>query len=281
MFVAGAHFAPLQSAALPTGLQQRASMMHAVSTPPAMLQLNDVSVSYRTRGADIAALHRVSVSVGAGEFVSILGPSGCGKSTLLKVAAGLLQPTRGTVALHDAEAPRAGVGVAFQKPLLLPWKTVRENVLLPVRAAGLPLERYRVRCDQLLDTMGLAAFAGNYPRELSGGMQQRVGLARMLIADPSVLLMDEPFSALDAMTREALSLELQRIWSAHRKSVLFITHSIPEAVFLSDRVLVMSARPGQIVESLAIDLPRPRTLDTMTAPAFVGACNRLRQRFIQ
>jgi NitT/TauT family transport system ATP-binding protein len=129
--------------------------------------------------------------------------------------------------------------------------------------------------------MGLAAFAGNYPRELSGGMQQRVGLARMLIADPSVLLMDEPFSALDAMTREALSLELQRIWIADRKSVLFITHSIPEAVFLSDRVLVMSARPGRIVESLDIDLPRPRTLDTMTAPAFVDACNHLRQRFIQ
>ncbi|MBW0447713.1 ABC transporter ATP-binding protein [Paraburkholderia phenoliruptrix] len=256
-------------------------MTHDVQTLPATLQLTDVSVSYRTRGADIHALHEVSVSVGAGEFVSILGPSGCGKSTLLKVAAGLLQPTRGEIAFHDTRAARADVGVAFQKPLLLPWKSVRENVLLPLRAAGLPVERYQARCNQLLDTMGLAAFAGNYPRELSGGMQQRVALARMLIADPSVLLMDEPFSALDAMTREALSLELQRIWIADRKSVLFITHSIAEAVFLSDRVLVMSARPGRIVESLDIDLPRPRTLDTMTAPAFVDACNHLRQRFIQ
>jgi len=263
-------------------------MTHAAAytapSAPATLQITDVSVSYRTRSADIHALQQVSLTVGAGEFVSIVGPSGCGKSTLLKVAAGLLPPTQGSLELRGPQAgqtPAAAVGVAFQKPLLLAWKTVRENVLLPVRAAGLPVAQYTQRCERLLDTMGLRAFADHYPRELSGGMQQRVGLARMLILNAPVLLMDEPFSALDALTREALTLELQRIWSEDRKSVLFITHSIAEAVFLSDRVLVMSARPGRIVESLTIDLPRPRTLETMSAPAFVEACRHLRERFIK
>jgi NitT/TauT family transport system ATP-binding protein len=169
----------------------------------------------------------------------------------------------------------------FQEANLLPWRNLIRNIYLPFEIKRLKPSDYRDRINGLLKRVGLAGFEHKFPRELSGGMQQRVGLARMLIADPSVLLMDEPFSALDAMTREALSLELQRIWIADRKSVLFITHSIAEAVFLSDRVLVMSARPGQIVESLDIELPRPRTLDTMTAPAFVDACNHLRQRFIQ
>ncbi len=250
---------------------------------PATLQITGVSVSYPTRGGEIHALQDVELTVKPGEFVSILGPSGCGKSTLLKVAAGLLKPTRGTVSLDGlaVSGPRTDVGVAFQKPLLLPWKTVRGNILLPVRAAQLPVANYWQRCDRLLETMGLSEFANNYPRELSGGMQQRAGLARMLIQDPSVLLMDEPFAALDAMTREALSLELQRIWMADMKSVLFITHSIAEAVFLSDRVLVMSSRPGRVVEVLDIDLPRPRTLDTMTDSAFVDACSHLRQYFVK
>jgi NitT/TauT family transport system ATP-binding protein len=254
-----------------------------VPAPPATLEMTNVSVSYPTRGEDIHALHDVGLTIESGEFVSILGPSGCGKSTLLKVAAGLLKPKRGTVSLGglNVSGPRTEIGVAFQKPLLLPWKTVRDNVLLPVRAAQLPVANYRQRCDRLLELMGLAQFAGNFPRELSGGMQQRAGLARMLIQDPSILLMDEPFAALDAMTREALSLELQRIWMTDMKSVLFITHSIAEAVFLSDRVLVMSARPGRIVEALDIDLPRPRTLETMTTPAFVDACSHLRQHFVK
>jgi NitT/TauT family transport system ATP-binding protein len=262
-------------------------MTHAAASRapslPATLQMTDVSVSYPTRAGEIHALQDVALSVGSGEFVSILGPSGCGKSTLLKVAAGLLKPTRGTVSLGGltVAGPRTDVGVAFQKPLLLPWKTVRDNILLPVRAAQLPVAGYGQRCDHLLEMMGLSEFANNYPRELSGGMQQRAGLARMLIQDPSVLLMDEPFAALDAMTREGLSLELQRIWMTDMKSVLFITHSIAEAVFLSDRVLVMSARPGRVVEALDIDLPRPRTLETMNAPAFVDACSHLRQYFVK
>jgi NitT/TauT family transport system ATP-binding protein len=253
------------------------------STLTATLAMSGVSVSYRTRRGDILAVQDVDLDVSTGEFVSVLGPSGCGKSTVLKVAAGLLQPTAGQVQIRGVplSGPRRDVGVAFQKPLLLPWKTVRDNILLPVRAAGSPVAEFDERCDALLALMGLSGFAGNYPRELSGGMQQRVGLARMLIHDPSLLLMDEPFAALDAMTREALSLELQRIWMEHRKSVLFITHSIAEAVFLSDRVLVMSARPGSVVEALDIDLPRPRTLDTMTTPPFIAACDRLRRHFVQ
>ena len=253
------------------------------SSTATTLSMTDVSVSYRTRRGDILAIRNATLSVSAGEFVSILGPSGCGKSTLLKVAAGLLQPTVGEVRIgaEPMVGPRRDVGVAFQKPLLLPWKTVRDNILLPVRATGSRVAGSLERCASLLALMGLSAFAENYPRELSGGMQQRVGLARMLIHDPSLLLMDEPFAALDAMTREALSLELQRIWMEHMKSVLFITHSIAEAVFLSDRVLVMSARPGSVVQALDIALPRPRTLNTMTTASFIAACDHLRRHFVQ
>jgi NitT/TauT family transport system ATP-binding protein len=251
--------------------------------PDVLLDIDDVSLVYQTRRGEIQALSNIDLSVARGEFLSILGPSGCGKSTLLKIAAGLLHPTRGQakIAGTPITAPSTGVGVAFQKPQLLPWKTVIENVLLPIRASGKPLAAAKERAAALLRMVQLDEFTNNYPRELSGGMQQRVGLARMLAHDPDLLLMDEPFAALDAMTRESLTLELQRIWLQHAKSVLFITHSIPEAVFLSDRVLVMSARPGRVVESYAIDLPRPRTLDTMTSPRFVEACDHLRRHFVQ
>jgi NitT/TauT family transport system ATP-binding protein len=257
--------------------------MTPVTAAPAILKVADVSLVYRTVRGEIEALREVDLSVGAGEFVALLGPSGCGKSTLLKIAAGLLRPSSGRVTLGQAPvtAPRTDVGVAFQRPLLLPWKTVRDNVLVPIRAARLPSAGMLERCAALLELMGLSEFATNYPRELSGGMQQRVGLARMLIHDPSLLLMDEPFAALDAMTRETLSLELQRIWMRYAKSVLFITHSIAEAVFLSDRVLVMSARPGRVIESLDIDLPRPRTLETMASAAFTAACDHLRRHFVK
>ncbi len=251
-------------------------------TAAPLLQAQAVSVSYQTRRGSIDALREVDLSVGEGEFVTILGPSGCGKSTLLKLAAGLLAPTHGRieVAGNVVDGPNRDIGVAFQKPTLLPWRTVLDNVLLPSQTVGEAGPAAVARARELLDVVGLRDFADNYPKELSGGMQQRVGLARMLQRDPKLLLMDEPFAALDAMTREALTLELQRIWMRDRKSVLFITHSIAEAVMLSDRVLVMSARPGRVVEDYRVDIARPRTLATLTEPAFVAATDHLRRHFI-
>jgi len=251
-------------------------------TAAPLLQARAVSVSYQTRRGSIDALRDVDLAVGEGEFVTILGPSGCGKSTLLKLAAGLLAPTHGRVEVGGVpvEGPSRDIGVAFQKPTLLPWRSVLDNVLLPSETAGERGADAERRARELLDLVGLRDFAGNYPNELSGGMQQRVGLARMLQRDPRLLLMDEPFAALDAMTREALTLELQRIWMRDRKSVLFITHSIPEAVMLSDRVLVMSARPGRVIEDFKVDIPRPRTMATLAEPAFTAAADHLRRHFI-
>lgn len=245
------------------------------------LQLRDIELTYPTRSGTIQALSNVNLSVREGEFVAILGPSGCGKSTLLKLAAGLLPASGGQITLggHPLSGPGKQTGVVFQKPNLLPWKTVLENVLLPARTLGLAIAPARLRAYQMLELVGLAEFAANYPFELSGGMQQRVGIARMLLHDPQLLLMDEPFAALDALSRETLMLELQRIWEQQRKSVLFITHSIQEAVFLADRVLVMSPRPGTLVEDLTIPLPRPRTLETLAAQDFMQLCQHLRSHF--
>jgi NitT/TauT family transport system ATP-binding protein len=246
------------------------------------LTLQEVGLTYTTRRGQIDALDGVNLEIGAGEFVALLGPSGCGKSTVLKLAAGLMTATRGSVAVSSVPVAGPGrhTGVVFQKPNLLPWKTVLSNVLLPARTLNLPLEAARERALALLDLVGLAEFADDYPFELSGGMQQRVGIARMLLHDPDLLLMDEPFAALDALSREALMLELQRTWSQQRKSVLFITHSIQEAVFLADRVLVMSPRPGKIVEALTIPLPRPRRLDLLADETFMALCQHLRRHFI-
>jgi len=193
----------------------------------------------------------------------------------------LMPPSSGQVLLASeaVNGPGRHAGVVFQKPNLLPWKSVLNNVLLPARTLGLPKGPARQRALELLALVGLAPFANDYPFELSGGMQQRVGIARMLLHDPQLLLMDEPFAALDALSRETLMLELQRIWEQQRKSVLFITHSIQEAVFLADRVLVMSPRPGRIVEELAISLPRPRTLETLGDERFMVLCQHLRRYF--
>ena len=249
----------------------------------ALLQIDNISMTYRARRGMIEALASLSINVGRGEFVSVIGPSGCGKSTVLKITAGLLRPTSGRVILdaRPITGPRRDVGIAFQKPTLLPWKSVLENVLLPTKALKLEPAMARERAQELLQLVGLSKFEHNYPGELSGGMQQRVGLARMLAHDPTFLLMDEPFAALDAMTREALAVELQRIWLNTKKSVLFITHSIPEAVFLSDRVVVMSARPGRVLEQVSIALPRPRTPDTMAGEAFGKICLHLRHDFAE
>ncbi len=254
----------------------------AAAAPPGetapLLQAEALSLVYQTRRGAITALDGLELAIARGEFLSIIGPSGCGKSSLLKVAAGLLPPSAGAVSLSGSAilGPRRDVGVVFQRPTLLPWKTVLQNVLVPAETLRLDKAAARRRAAELLRLVGLADFGDDYPGELSGGMQQRVGLARSLIHDPAVLLMDEPFAALDALTREHMMIELQGIWRGTGKSVLFITHSIPEAVFLSDRVAVMSARPGRIVEEVPVDIPRPRGVETMGTAAFGELCTRLR-----
>ena len=213
-----------------------------------------------------------------GEFLSIVGPSGCGKSTLLKILAGLMPASEGAALLNASpiEGPRKDIGVVFQSPVLFPWRSVLGNVLLPADVQHLGRARMTARALDLLALVGLTGFEHRYPWELSGGMQQRVALVRALIHDPALLLMDEPFGALDALTREAMNVELQRIWLDRRKTVVFITHSTTEAVFLADRVAVMTARPGKIGDLFAIDLPRPRPLDVMTTEKFGGYVRRVR-----
>ncbi|MBI3637704.1 MAG: ABC transporter ATP-binding protein [Candidatus Rokubacteria bacterium] len=230
-------------------------------------------MTYATARGDVEALRDISVSVGRGELLALVGPSGCGKSTLLRIVAGLRAATRGSVAVagRPVTRPIAAVGMVFQAPVLLRWRTVLDNVLLPAELAGLDRSRYRERAVALLRLVGLGEFADKLPRELSGGMQQRASLCRALLLDPPVLLMDEPFGALDAMTRDEMNLELLRVWGeagSHRKTILFVTHSIPEAIFLADRVLVMTPRPGRVARVFDVDLPRPRTVATRATGEF-------------
>src|SRR5919206_212102 len=226
----------------------------------------------------VTALQDIDFAVGNGEFVSVVGPSGCGKSTLLKILAGLMPASEGEALLNNVPiaGPRKDIGVVFQSPVLFPWRSVLANVLLPVDVQQLGRERMTQRALELLTLVGLQGFEHRYPWELSGGMQQRVALVRALIHDPALLLMDEPFGALDALTREAMNVELQRIWLERRKTVLFVTHSTTEAVFLADRVLVMTQRPGRIGDLLTVDIPRPRSLDVMNTERFGAHVRRIR-----
>jgi len=229
-----------------------------------VIQLSGVAKTYRTRRGDpVEALAETSLTVAENEFVTLVGPSGCGKSTLLKLVAGLVPLTRGEIRVRDqvVREPFPDVGFVFQQPVLLPWRSVLDNVLFSVEMLGLDARPYRKTAGDLLELTGLTGFETKYPHELSGGMQQRVAICRALLPDPSLLLMDEPFGALDAMTREEMSLELLRIWEERRKTILFVTHSIPEAILLADRVVVMSPRPGRIARVIGVDLPRPRTMD--------------------
>jgi NitT/TauT family transport system ATP-binding protein len=243
-----------------------------------VIAVRKLTKSYGGGASAIVALEDIDFSVTDGEFMSIVGPSGCGKSTMLKILAGLIPATSGELSLNGSpiEGPRKDIGMVFQSPVLFPWRSVLGNVLLPADVQRLGREAMTKRALELISLVGLSGFENRYPWELSGGMQQRVALVRALIHDPALLLMDEPFGALDALTREAMNVELQRIWMERRKTVLFVTHSTAEAIFLADRVLVMTPRPGKIGDLLQIDLPRPRTLDVMNTPAFGTYAKRIR-----
>lgn len=234
-----------------------------------LISIRNVKKTYRTRDTELEALGDVSFDLFSGEFVSIVGPSGCGKTTLLKILAGLLPKSGGEIVVDGSSFDiTREVGFVFQKPLLLHWRKILDNVLLPVEILKADRRAMTSRARELLALVGLEGFEDRYPNELSGGMQQRVSIARALIHDPKLLLMDEPFGALDAITRERLNLELLRIWGETRKTILFVTHGINEAVFLSDRVVVLTARPSRMAASLDIGLPRPRTQEARVLPEF-------------
>lgn len=247
------------------------------------VQISNLKKEYRTKKShSIVALDEVNLSIKRGEFVSLVGPSGCGKTTLLKILASLIKSTEGEILIDGQRVrkPSADVGVVFQEPTLLPWRTILENIMLPIELVrGLNREQYLESALNLMKKVGLNGFENKYPKELSGGMRQRAGICRALIRDPKVLLMDEPFGALDAMTREFLNVELQRIWMEQKKTIVFVTHSIPEAVFLSDRVVVMCPRPGRISEIVPIDMPRARKLSDMNSKYAGDVLAHIRRHF--
>lgn len=247
----------------------------------AVVSLLSVTQTYGSASTGIAALRDVSITVGDGEFVSIVGPSGCGKSTLLRIIADLLSPTEGRVLIrgrspHEARERRE-IGMVFQSPVLYDWRSVRRNIELPLEVIGRPRPERRGRAEEMLRLVGLEQFASSYPWQLSGGMQQRVSIARALVFDPVILLMDEPFGALDELGRERMNGELQRIWAQTGKTVLFVTHSVPEAVFLSSRIVVMSPHPGRVMAEVTVDLPRPRTTDTRTDSHYYDLITQVRR----
>jgi len=241
-------------------------------------RIADLSKTFHRRG--LKALDSVNLTLHQGTFTSVIGPSGCGKSTLLKIMAGLIPASSGEVLLHGmpVTGPRQDIGIMFQQPTLLPWRTTLQNVLLPIeiRSGSDAAQARSAEALQLLELVGLEGFDHVHPHELSGGMAQRVAICRMLVTGPAILLLDEPFGALDELTREYMNVELQRICRERDATSFMVTHAIPEAVFLADRVAVMSVRPGRIAELVEVDLPRPRTLDMMTTPEFGALVRRVR-----
>jgi NitT/TauT family transport system ATP-binding protein len=250
--------------------------------PQPSIVLREVSKTYRRGAKTTHALDGVSLSIAAGEFVAIVGPSGCGKSTLLRLICGLIPASSGEIVIGDRRVtkPDGGVGIVFQAPILLDWRTVIGNLLFPVEMQGKPVADYLPQARKLLAQVGLADFADRYPYELSGGMRQRAAIARALVHDPVILIMDEPFGALDALTREQMRIDLERLWLTSKKTVLFITHSIDEAVLLSDRVVVMSPRPGRIERIIDIPSPRPRGLAGRKRPEFIAISQEITEIFL-
>lgn len=248
--------------------------MTTTAAPP-LLRLQGVTKRFSQAGNDVVALSDLSLSVSEREFVVIVGPSGCGKSTLLKVVADLLPVTEGVITRDAGLKHPGGIGMVFQTPVLLPWRNVLKNVLLPTEL--LRIRQAESRARKLLAEVGLEEFEGALPYQLSGGMQQRVAICRALLPDPKLLLMDEPFGALDAITRERLNLQLQEIWEKTHKTILLVTHSIEEAVFLSDRIVVMTPRPGRVAEIIDNELPRPRSVATYHDALFSDYAARIRE----
>jgi NitT/TauT family transport system ATP-binding protein len=246
-----------------------------VSARDPAVRVQDLTKSFERR----AALENVSFDVHDNEFVALLGPSGCGKSTTLRLVAGLARPTSGRVLYRGVEVggPVPDAAMVFQSPVLLPWRRTIENVLFTAEMRGLSGSRYRERASELVRLAGLDGFERSYPHELSGGMQQRVAICRALLLEPSLLLMDEPFGALDVLTRERMTFELQRIWMAAKSTVLFVTHSITESVLLSDSIVVLSARPGRVKSVIPVGLPRPRTAKTLSDPGFLRLAAEVRE----
>ncbi|MFQ5610575.1 MAG: ABC transporter ATP-binding protein [Anaerolineae bacterium] len=246
-----------------------------------VIELQGVSKQFGSGSKIVEALEDVNLSVEAGEFISLIGPSGCGKSTLLRVLGDLIEPTAGTVRIKGKTAQQARAdrdyGMVFQSPILYEWRDVRRNVELPLEVMGYSHSEWQERVDSMLELVGLEKFDKSHPWQLSGGMQQRVAIARALAFQPSILLMDEPFGALDEMTREYLNLELLNIFTRTDVTIIFVTHSIPEAVFLSTRVVVMSARPGTIKQIVPIDLPQPRSFDTRETPRYFELVTKVRE----
>ena len=251
-----------------------------VTAPESAVVAEKLSVRFGEGKAATLALSDVDLTIGTGDFVSLIGPSGCGKTTLLRAIADLVQPSSGLLRVNGMtpEAARLAraYGYVFQAPALLPWRTVARNIMLPLEIMGLPRERRRAEAAHYIDLVGLKDFAGKFPWQLSGGMQQRVSIARALSFKPSLLLMDEPFGALDEITRDGLNLHLRELWARTGLTGVFVTHSIPEAVFLSTHIVVMSARPGRIVEVILSDLPRQRALEDRDTPAFLAISKRVR-----
>lgn len=263
---------------LQPGIQPVVSETPAGAHAPA-IELTGISKTYAaSKGVAVDAVVDFSLTVADGEFITLVGPSGCGKSTMLKILGGLTSATRGSMQLHGA--PHAGptpeIGIVYQQPLLLPWRTVLDNVMVPVEVLKLPKDKMRAEARKLLEVLGLTDFEKSYPHQLSGGMQQRVGIARALVYDPAILLMDEPFGALDAMTRDQMTVELMRVSSQFGKTVIFVTHSISEAVLLADRVVVMTPRPGKIAGIIDVDLARPRDLSVVNTPRFGELAEQVR-----
>jgi NitT/TauT family transport system ATP-binding protein len=260
--------------------EHTASAAHAGRSSP-YISIANVDKVYAVDGSPIAALRDINLDIAAGEFISVVGPSGCGKSTLLKCVAGLQPITLGSISVQQQPvvAPPDNMAVVFQRDVLLDWRTILDNVLIVVEFRGLRRRNYEERALELLKNYGLDGYADRYPWELSGGMRQRVAICRALIVDPELLLMDEPFGALDAMTRDDLNVELERLWYETRKTVIFITHGIDEAVYLADRVVVMARNPGRIAEIVHIDIPRPRPLSIRQSEDFGKYVHHIRHLF--
>jgi len=253
------------------------SMAPSLPSQP-ILRAEHISVTFPSRQGGLDALNDVSFDVCQGEFICVVGPSGCGKSTLLRVLSGLLPPTSGQVYLRgqSLDGPCNDIGIVFQKANLMPWRTALQNITLPLEIQGLEATQAQQHAVALIRLVGLEGFEGNHPHELSGGMAQRVSIARALVHDPEILLLDEPFGSLDALTRERMNLELLRIWQTRRKTVVMVTHNIQEAILLADRVLVMTARPGQITANVPVTLPRPRSQDAIYGHTFIKLARYVR-----